>query len=404
MAKRKKAKRVKMPSPENYIRQRARKLPIYECWVNKDWKEDGLANLTIARKHTNGNFTIGIYLVDLKCLGIKDAHAIFNLYPQEYQEILEQHKLRFDIENIEYILAHNIIYAGIEYADDYGFKPHKDFGLAKYIIEEDTEDIELIEIDCGGLDGKPFYIRGPLDSDVRAAQIIAQLEKTAGPGNFDYIYGEPEDMDNDIFMDNPDDEHSLEISEDELQKSKTFQFKVQIEGISDPPVWRRVTLPSYFTFLDFHYIIQNAFGWENAHLFQFSDNGFGSDTVITEIHGDFDTDIDRQIEAAEIKLSEVFSATKKSQIYIYDFGDSWEHKVTLEKVIDDIADNATCIEGKGKCPPEDCGGIGGFAYLKEILADKSHPEHDEYRDWLGLEEGEIWDPNEFDLTKVNDML
>jgi len=404
MAKRKKAKMAKMLSPENYIRQRARNLPIDECWVNKDWKEDGLANLTVARKHTNGNFTIGIYLVDLKCLGIKDAHALFNLYPQEYLEILDQHRMKFEIEKIEYTLAHNIIYAGLEYAQEYGFKPHKDFELAKYIIEEDTEDIELIEIDCGGDEGQPLYIRGPLDSDIRAAQIIAQLEKTAGSGNFEYIYSELDDMDNDIFMDDPDDEHSLEITKDELQKSKTFQFKIQIEGISDPPVWRRLTMPSYLTFLDFHHIIQIAFGWENAHLFQFSDKGFGSDTIITEINKEFEADPDSQIEASEIKLSEVFSEWKKSQIYIYDFGDSWKHKITLEKIIDESTVNTTCIAGKGKCPPEDCGGIGGYENLKEILEDKSHPEYEDYREWLGLEEVDKWDPYEFDVKKVNDML
>jgi len=393
-----------MLSPEKYIRKKARKLPIHECWINKDWENDRLANISVARKHTNGNLTIGFYLVDLNCLGIKDANAIFNIHPDEYLEILEKLQQNFDMEKIAYPLAHNIIYSGLEYAKDYGFAPHKEFELAKFILEEDTEDIELMEIDCGGDDGKPLYIRGPHETDIRASQIIAQLEATAGHGNFDYVYGELEDDDIDILMHDPDDDHSWEISEAELQKSKTFQFKIQVEGIIDPPVWRRLTMPSCFTFLDLHHVIQIAFGWENAHLFQFSDKGFASRTIITEVYDEDDTGTTRQINAQRIKLSEVFDAQHKTQIYIYDMGDSWEHKVNLEKIIDEPTVYTKCTAGEGKCPPEDCGGIGGYAHLKEILSDKSHPEHKDYKEWLGLAQGDSWDPREFNLTEVNELL
>ncbi len=186
MAKKNKGKVIQMLSPENYIRQKARTLPVFECMVNKGWEDSGLATITVARKHTNGNITMGMYLVDLKCLGIKDAFYRFNIPESEYRELLEEMEENMDLESISYTLAHNIIFAGIEFAEDYGLKPHKGFGVAKYILEEDTDDIDLIEIECGE-NGKPLYVQGLLDNDVRARQVVAHLEKHAGPGNYHYI-------------------------------------------------------------------------------------------------------------------------------------------------------------------------------------------------------------------------
>lgn len=187
MANKKKGKVVQMLTPEKYIRQKARTLAIYECWVNDDWGETGMASITVARKHTNGNLTVGLYLVDLKCLGVKDSHYLFNISEMEYEGFLEKQNYSMRLEKAEYTLVHNIIYAGTEYAEDYGFSPHKDFSIAKYILEEDTDEIELIEVDCGGDDGNPLYVKGPLDNAVRVVEIVRQLEKTAGEGNFQVV-------------------------------------------------------------------------------------------------------------------------------------------------------------------------------------------------------------------------
>ncbi len=203
MTKRKRGKTVKMTSPESYIRQRARTLPIHECWINPEWEEPGIASIMVSRKHTNGNLTAGLYLVDLKCLGVKDAQYFFNISPLEYKNLLSIRGEANQPENVDYTLVHNIIYAGIEFAEDYGFKPHKDFLVAKYILEEDTEDIEFIDITCGE-NGMPFFMRGPLESEMDTARIIAQLEKTAGPGNYGFANQLPfedgdEEWDDDTF-------------------------------------------------------------------------------------------------------------------------------------------------------------------------------------------------------------
>ncbi|MFV0378072.1 MAG: hypothetical protein ACK5JD_12330 [Mangrovibacterium sp.] len=94
-----------------------------------------------------------------------------------------------------YALGHNLVFAGLDFAESYGFKPHKNFALTQYILDEDTDEVELMEIPCGDDDGKPFYMQGPNDSDARAAQIIAQLEKQAGPGNYNFAMEADEYLD-----------------------------------------------------------------------------------------------------------------------------------------------------------------------------------------------------------------
>ncbi len=192
MAKKKTGKIIQMLSPENYIRKKARSLPIYECLINTLWKEQGVAHIVVARNHTNGNITVCMYLVDLFCLGIKNTQYLFNIPEAEYQEKKDEIE-QIVFEPISYTLAHNIVFAGLEYAEEYGFKPHKDFtSITQFMLEEDTEDIELIEIECGK-NGKPFYVNGPYEDQAKINQIVAQLKKTAGPGNFDFMLVDGDD-------------------------------------------------------------------------------------------------------------------------------------------------------------------------------------------------------------------
>jgi hypothetical protein len=157
MAKKKQTQQVQQLSPENYIRQKARNLPVFECMINEDWEFSKMASVSVARKHTNGNITLGLYLVDLNCLGVKDAHYLFNVSEPEYRRTITSNG-NLDLTSISYELAHNIVYAGLEFAKELGFNPHKDFSVARYILEEDTDEVELIEIECGH-DGKPMFVK-----------------------------------------------------------------------------------------------------------------------------------------------------------------------------------------------------------------------------------------------------
>lgn len=177
-----------------------------------------------------------------------------------------------------------------------------------------------------------------------------------------------------------------------------YQFKIQLSNIEDPEVWRQVQVPAQFSFYRMHRVIQAAFGWENAHLFQFSPEGWSSNPKISLPYPDAEEDI---VDAKKIKLKDVFKEDGQTYVYIYDFGDDWLHVLTLEKITDEKATKATCIAGEGRCPPEDCGGFPGYENLKEILNDPKHPEYAGMKEWLGLRKSQKWDAGAFDLKKTN---
>lgn len=212
MSKQKMGKVIQMLSPENFIRKKARNLPIYECLVNTEWKEEGIAQVIVARKHTNGNVTVCIYIVDLFCLGVKQTQYLFNISETEYREKTEGLE-NVELESISYTLAHNIVFAGLEYAEEYGFKPHKEFtSITKFMLEEDTEDIELIDIECGK-NGKPFYISGPYEDQVTRKKILAQLERSAGPGNYEFLLQVDDDIEKDNELDDFDEFDRMNFKE-----------------------------------------------------------------------------------------------------------------------------------------------------------------------------------------------
>jgi len=105
-------------------------------------------------------------------------------------------------------------------------------------------------------------------------------------------------------------------------------------------------------------------------------------------------------------LNHVISQPGERMRYTYDFGDDWEHGIVVEKVLaaEPGARYPICLAGKGCCPPEDCGGVWGYAGLRETLADAAHEEHEEMLEWLGLETAAEFDPTAFDADEVNVLL
>jgi hypothetical protein len=221
----KKNKIVQMQSPENYIRTRARNLEIFECMVDESWEDVKMANVIVARKHTNGNITYAIYLVDLLCLGVKNSLYAFNESEGSYRERMKSWHEVNNFKKIEYALAHNIVYAAVEFAEDFGFKPHKTFtDVTQYLLEEDTDAIELIDIECG-MDGKPAYFQGPNDNQTTVNRILKQLETTAGKGNFNFtIEGEkmPDFASSGDDFDEDDEDYD-EDDEDDFDEEEDFE-------------------------------------------------------------------------------------------------------------------------------------------------------------------------------------
>lgn len=185
-----------------------------------------------------------------------------------------------------------------------------------------------------------------------------------------------------------------------------FQFKIQLRNVTNPTVWRRVVVPDEFTFLHLHLVIQYSFGWEDAHLFQFSLSGWGSSPRIKMPDEENNSSSGfgsrgENLHPFEVKLSDIFFSEKQKYTYIYDFGDDWFHQITLEKITEDKVLHARCIKANGACPPEDCGGPWGYENLKEVLLDKKHPEHKDMKEWLGLSSKQKWDAEAVDLKNIN---
>jgi hypothetical protein len=179
-----------------------------------------------------------------------------------------------------------------------------------------------------------------------------------------------------------------------------YQFKIQLQNISKPPVWRKVLVPGTFNLDDLHNVIQCAFGWDNDHLYQFSEKGYGS-PLIYAIPNDYNEDAE---DSTVTLLSEVFVKMGQTYTYIYDFGDDWVHKITVEAIHEIAIPKPKIISGKGTCPPEDCGGPFGYLYLLEVLSDPKHEEYRQMMKWLGLKKGEAWETNNFILSDAQELL
>ncbi len=178
---------------------------------------------------------------------------------------------------------------------------------------------------------------------------------------------------------------------------KTYQLKISLLD-TKPPIWRRFLSDSSVTLSDFHEAVQIIMGWTNSHLHMFRASGkdYGMPDPDPE-YGD-----EEMLDDSKFKLSRLLKKENDSIIYEYDFGDGWEHKITLEKILPFDSKTAlpVCLEGKGACPPEDVGGTGGFYNFLDAMSDQDHPEHEEFKEWVGGE----FDPEKFDIEAVNDWL
>ena len=130
-----------------------------------------------------------------------------------------------------------------------------------------------------------------------------------------------------------------------------------------------------------HLTIQAAMGWTNSHLYELraGDVGWSTPYPDADSSGDF-------LDARKARLDDVLEdiGTKKL-IYLYDFGDGWEHTIKVERLADPApgALYPRLIEVSGRCPLEDCGGRWGYAEMLEAIADPKHERHAELTEWIG---------------------
>jgi len=168
------------------IIRRARSFPLVECLISAEWQKDepGLVQIVVSREQPDGDICFGVYLVDKYCLGLKNTFARAGFSRARYESEVRDgifHEMASAECPLE--LACQMIYASIEYAAQFGFEPEKEFALSQYLLPPRGELEEPYKLTFGK-DGKPFFIAGPRDN---AQQIVRQLEKTAGLGNFHYV-------------------------------------------------------------------------------------------------------------------------------------------------------------------------------------------------------------------------
>jgi hypothetical protein len=170
-----------------------------------------------------------------------------------------------------------------------------------------------------------------------------------------------------------------------------LRLRVTLADVDGPLVWRQVVIPAGYTLDRVHGVIQAAMGWQNSHLhmFRIADLEYGP------VHPEI------ELETLDEKQFRIGDLMKTGDLasYEYDFGDGWEHELAVEAsaAADTVTVYPACTGGGGACPPEDCGGPGGFADLKELLAGPPSPEREEMRVWAG----EDYDPAHFDLAAAN---
>ncbi len=154
----------------NYIKTKARTLPIYKCYINSYWIETALTVIVIGRQHTNGNFTFGVYLVDTFNKGLFKSSVAFNQKKEVFDDMVAN-VVPKDCETdmvveIDYTLAHNIIYGGYDLAKRNGYKPDKDFEISRFILEENDGKIEYIEINFGKNEGRDKIVKDNDGEDI----------------------------------------------------------------------------------------------------------------------------------------------------------------------------------------------------------------------------------------------
>lgn len=175
-----------------------------------------------------------------------------------------------------------------------------------------------------------------------------------------------------------------------------YQIKVTLK-YSQPPIWRRIEVKSNITLSDLHEILQIVMPWEDDHLHQFIINKTLFDIPEDDYDGFVETEDERRY-----RLNQLIPGEKFRFIYEYDFGDSWEHILLVEKVLPmkEGVRYPRCVGGKRACPPEDIGGIFGYYRFLEILQDPNHPEYQGMLEWVS----EDFDPEQFEAEEVNQQL
>jgi len=176
-----------------------------------------------------------------------------------------------------------------------------------------------------------------------------------------------------------------------------YQLKIVLQVIY-PPIFRILQIKGNANLGKLHDYIQGAMGWEDCHLHEFKIKGkdYRSEEQIYE-----EIDNPDMFDEKDYRINKLLKEGDSFE-YIYDYGDCWNHKITVEKIMppEDGVYYPICSYGERACPPEDCGGPWGYNEFLEILKDPEHEDHEHFSEWVGGN----FDSEKFDLEKANRVI
>ena len=164
--------------------------PLHACEISSTWRDPkNIVQIFVSRKSAQGHIAASLFLVDLACLGVKNAlYKVFTSEGVCNRELMKNVRENQDLIPCSIELACKVIHAGLEYAQSLGFKPNKDFPTASLILgNPDFSSIQDV-VPTGGTEGKPMFISGPRDDTGRIMRI---LNNSVGEGNYHFILGDP---------------------------------------------------------------------------------------------------------------------------------------------------------------------------------------------------------------------
>jgi len=182
--KKKQAARNAASSSDNAVIRRANRYPICHCYMSEKFEEEKFGVVFIGRRQNDGLYVVGVYMVDIGCLGVKNTFARANLPEREYEEDFLGRILRdYEMVKADPTRAQLVVYGAVDYAKELGFKPQRDFVLARHVLDarEDLPSDDSLEFGC---DGKPFYVAGPHDN---VDKIMQQLQSRLPKDGFHFI-------------------------------------------------------------------------------------------------------------------------------------------------------------------------------------------------------------------------
>lgn len=170
--------------------------PIHECFVPNTLFRTGIGYVIVTRKTPDGIIAISAFVVDIFCLGVKNA--LFNVSSElEYENTIKPRLMKSSeeqqFENIHPACVRSLVEGAVLYAKELGFPPHSDYKYAKGIFGDIDSNACPVAYNYGQ-NGKPYYIRGPNESTSQAKKIVTQLNKVCGEGNYNFLAMLDEDV------------------------------------------------------------------------------------------------------------------------------------------------------------------------------------------------------------------